>query len=234
MNIRTQPITDPRTQEAQYEDCLRVAESTGVDSFGFMTNQVWHDDPRRIAILLARYKFVAKMLHGKRSAVEVGCGDAFGSRVVAQEVKDLTVLDIDPVFIDDINARMNPSWPMTAAVHDMLTGPYPGQFEAAYSLDVLEHIPAADEGRFLANIAASLTDDGVAIIGMPSLNSQDYASPQSKAGHINCKQGGDLKALLEGFFANVFVFSMNDEVVHTGYWPMAHYYLALCCGKTVR
>ena len=223
-------ITDPRTQEAQYEDCLRVAESTGVDRLGFMTNQVWHDDPRRLAITLARYKFVAKMLHGRESAVEVGCGDAFCSRVVAQEVEALTVTDIDPVFIDDINARMNASWPMRAEVHDMMAAPHPGRFEAAYSLDVLEHIPAEDEARFLANITASLTDDGVLIVGMPSLNSQDYASPQSKAGHINCKQGGDLKAVLEGFFANVFVFSMNDEVVHTGYWPMAHYYLALCCG----
>jgi hypothetical protein len=24
---------------------------------------------------------------------------------------------------------------------------------------------------------------------------------------------------------------MNDEVVHTGYAPMAHYLLILCCGK---
>jgi len=24
---------------------------------------------------------------------------------------------------------------------------------------------------------------------------------------------------------------MNDEVVHTGYHKMAHYLLALCCGK---
>ncbi|HZD26362.1 MAG TPA: class I SAM-dependent methyltransferase [Alphaproteobacteria bacterium] len=220
-----------RTKEAQYEDCLRAAEETGVDSLGVMTNQVWRDDPRRLAITLSRYKFVAKMLSGKQSAVEVGCGDGFGGRIVQQEVGELTLLDIDPVFIADIERRMHPHWPLKAAVHDMLQGPYPERFEAAYSLDVLEHIPASEERRFLANIAASLTDDGVLIVGMPSLNSQAYASPQSKAGHINCKHAPDLKALLQNFFANVFVFSMNDEVVHTGYWPMAHYCLALCCGK---
>jgi hypothetical protein len=27
------------------------------------------------------------------------------------------------------------------------------------------------------------------------------------------------------------MFSMNDEVVHTGYAAMSHYNLALCCGK---
>ena len=34
---------------------------------------------------------------------------------------------------------------------------------------------------------------------------------------------------MQQFFHNVFIFSMNDEVVHTGYAPMAHYLLALGC-----
>jgi hypothetical protein len=27
------------------------------------------------------------------------------------------------------------------------------------------------------------------------------------------------------------MFSMNDEVVHTGYHKMAHYLFAVCCGR---
>jgi hypothetical protein len=27
------------------------------------------------------------------------------------------------------------------------------------------------------------------------------------------------------------VFSMNDEVIHTGYYPMAHYLMALACHR---
>lgn len=69
------------------------------------------------------------------------------------------------------------------------------------------------------------------IIGMPSHESQAYASPQSKAGHVNCKSGKDLKALMRHYFNQVFLFSMNDEVVHTGFYPMAHYLIAVCCGK---
>jgi hypothetical protein len=70
---------------------------------------------------------------------------------------------------------------------------------------------------------------GIAIFGMPSLESQSYASPQSKAGHVNCKSGDALRAVLERYFHTVFVFSMNDEVVHTGFYPMAHYLLAVGC-----
>src|SRR5208282_4123101 len=98
------------------------------------------------------------------------------------------------VFIDDVHSRANPNWPLTAFVHDMLSGPVPGIFDGIYSLDVLEHIKPADEDVFMKNLVASLKPKGgAAIIGMPSLESQVYASPQSKAGHVNCKTGPELK-----------------------------------------
>lgn len=223
-----------RTKEVQYEDCLRVAEEVGIARFGVMSNQVWHDDPKRLAFVLARYKFVAKMLSGAESVLEIGCADAFATRIVQQEVGRVHAIDIDPVFIADVQERMSPDWPLEAAVHDILTAPCGNGFDAAYSLDVLEHIPAADEDRFVANAAASLRPHGVLIVGMPSLASQEHASPQSRVGHINCKHAPELDALMRRHFHNVFIFSMNDEVVHTGFWSMAHYYLALCCAKRER
>jgi predicted SAM-dependent methyltransferase len=100
-----------------------------------------------------------------------------------------------------------------------------------YSLDVLEHILPENEELFLKNMAASLSAHGTMVIGMPSLESQGYASPMSKEGHVNCKTMPDLKATMQRHFHNVYMFSMNDEVVHTGYHKMAHYIFALCCGK---
>ena len=216
------------TKEPQYQPLVDLKRQRGLTRLGMMNNQVWQDDPRRLVFTLARYKFVSKMLSGRRSALEVGCGDAFASRLVKQEVAELTVLDFDPVFVADIEERADPAWPMRAAVHDMLAGPFPGAFDGIYSLDVLEHIPAEHEDRFMRNLLASLAPGGAVIIGMPSLESQAHASPQSKEGHVNCKSGKDLKGFLEKHFFNVFVLSMNDEVIHTGFFPMAHYLLALC------
>jgi 2-polyprenyl-3-methyl-5-hydroxy-6-metoxy-1,4-benzoquinol methylase len=221
------------TREPQYSSLVDLKRERGLTSLGMMNNQVWQDDPRRLVFTLSRYKFVSKMLSGKRSALEVGCGDAFGSRIVRQEVDHLTVLDFDPVFIADVQERADPAWPMTAAVHDMLSGPFPEQFEGVYSLDVLEHIPESQEQLFLANVMASVLPSGVLIIGMPSLESQAYAAPQSKEGHVNCKSGRSFKRLMEQRFSNVFLFSMNDEVVHTGFAPMAHYLIAVCTGPRV-
>jgi 2-polyprenyl-3-methyl-5-hydroxy-6-metoxy-1,4-benzoquinol methylase len=216
------------TRERQYNRCVELKETVGLASLGLMTNQVWYDDPRRLAFLLVRYKFVAKMLSGCSNVGEVGCGDAFGTRVVLQEVPSVTVYDFDPLFIEDIRERQDERWPLKAEVHDIVAGPLPRKHDALFSLDVLEHIAPEDEHAYLTHMCRSLTDGGLLMIGTPSLESQPYASPLSKAGHINCKTGKELKALLDNYFVHVFMFSMNDEVVHTGFPPMAHYLFALC------
>jgi len=222
---------EPRTKEPQYQFHLDLAKEKGLARIGLCSNATWVQDPRRFMIVLARYKFVAKMLSGKDRVLEVGCGDAFGTRIVKQEVKSVCATDFDPVFIADAIERMDDRWKIDCKVHDMLSGPVPGGFDAAYSLDVIEHVPAADEDRFIGNIAKSLRGFGVCLIGTPSLQSQVYASEGSKAGHINCKDAPQLRGLLAKFFHEVFIFSMNDEVVHTGYYPMAHYLFALAVGK---
>jgi 2-polyprenyl-3-methyl-5-hydroxy-6-metoxy-1,4-benzoquinol methylase len=216
------------TKEAQYQFMLEL-EKQGLEQLGLMTSQVWRDDPRRLLFVLARYKFVSKMFSGMKKVLEVGCADAFGARIVRQEVPEVTATDFDPVFIERNRARTSSRWNITFKVHDMLSGPLAENFDGVYAVDVLEHIPAEQEQNFISNMAKSLHAQGVCLIGTPSLQSQSYASAPSKAGHVNCKDAPGLKRLMSVFFHNVFVFSMNDEVVHTGFYPMAHYLWALCC-----
>lgn len=219
-----------QTREPQYQRCVELHERYGPARMGMMSSQTWHDDPRRLLFVLSRYKFVAKMLRGRANVLEVGCADAFGSRIVRQEVDRLTAIDFDPVFIENARDVAAAAWPVELRVHDMLAGPVEGEFDAAYSLDVLEHIPPTDERTFVSHIVKSLSPTGVLIVGSPSLQSQQHASELSRAGHVNCKDEEGLRTLMTGYFDNVFTFSMNDEVVHTGFAPMAHYLFALCCG----
>ena len=219
-----------QTREPQYQAVLEIKDQHGLTPLGLMINQAWRDDPKRLAFTFARYKFVAKMLAGKEHVLEIGCADAFCTRIVQQAVGQVSVTDFDPVFIADVKARMDPRWPLAGAfVHDMLSGPVPGKYDAIYALDVLEHIEPRREHEFLRNMIAALAEHGVAIIGTPSLESQSHASPQSKAGHVNCKSGEELKRSLQEHFHNIFMFSMNDEVIHTGFFPMAQYLLAVGC-----
>jgi 2-polyprenyl-3-methyl-5-hydroxy-6-metoxy-1,4-benzoquinol methylase len=125
---------------------------------------------------------------------------------------------------------MKDRWTFDAIVIDLMKDKLPGRYDGIYSLDVLEHIPQREEDEVIRRIIDALEPHGAVIIGMPSLESQEFASPPSKAGHINCKTESQLRALMQRHFENVFMFAMNDEVVHTGYGPMAHYRLALACG----
>lgn len=188
---------------------------------GGQTAYGWEHDPKRLAFTLARYKFVARMLEGRESVLEVGCGDGFGSRIVRQHVGALTAIDIDADSIREAQAQGSARWPVRFLCGDVMKDALP-TFAAVYCLDVFEHV--AEERAFLASLRRLAP---VAVIGIPSLESQVYASELSKAGHVNCKSGADFKRALLAHWKHVFLFSMNDEVVHTGFYPMAHYLLAV-------
>ena len=94
-----------KTKSLENQPVLDIYQREGLESFGYMSSQSWKDDPRALGFTLARYKFVAKMLSGIENILEIGCGDAFFSRVVKQEVKNLSVSDWDPIFIDQIIKR---------------------------------------------------------------------------------------------------------------------------------
>ncbi len=220
-----------KTKDPIYQGCVDLNAKQGNASLGLSSSISWNDDPKRMAFLFSRYKFVAKMLEGQDKVLEIGCGDAFASRVVMQHVNKLIATDYDPVFIQSANEIMSDPWAFECFVHDILISPVgKGTFDAAYSLDVLEHMPVEKEYNYFSNISSSLSRNGIFILGMPSLNSQKFASPRSKAGHINCKSSIDLKKLCGRFFNNTFSFSMNDEVVHTGFHEMANYLFVVCCG----
>src|SRR2546422_4628973 len=152
-----------KTYEPQYQAHLDLRDAKGFTRLGLRANATWHLDPKRLGIVLARYKFVAKMLSGKKRVLEVGVGDGWASRVVKQEVETLVGIDIDQEFVNDAMAAMEEPWAFECRVHDMNAGPVTPPFEAAYALDVLEHIEESKEDRFIGNIAGSLVSPGVAI-----------------------------------------------------------------------
>ena len=181
---------------------------------GYMAGDTWHRDPKRLTFTLARYKFVSKMLEG-HVVLEVGAGDCWASKMVAQQAKAMTCIDVAPM------PTPVPHFSMTYKQHDIMKGPLEG-FTAAFALDVFEHI--ADEQTLLKNLRKCAP---MVILGTPSLESQIHASHLSKEGHVNCKSGEDLRNLMREHFRHVLMFGMNDEVVHTGFFPMCHYLFSI-------
>ena len=194
---------------------------------GPYSSHIWRTDPKHLVFTLARYKFISKMLSGKEMVLEAGCGDSFGTNIVLQTVKKVHGIDYEPLIIEDNIKRSDYGDRCTYENLDITKQKINGKFDAGYSLDVIEHIPPENEDDFMKNICNSLEMNSVFIIGTPNITSEQYASEGSKSGHINLKSGETLRELMEPYFNHVFNFSMNDELVHTGFYPMAHYIIAM-------
>jgi 2-polyprenyl-3-methyl-5-hydroxy-6-metoxy-1,4-benzoquinol methylase len=190
--------------------------------WGGMTLHSWENDPKRLAFQFARYKFSAKMFSGMERVLEVGCSDGFGSRIVRQHVASLDAVDWDERSIEEAKRNASKTWPVNFSVHDILSGPLTG-YNWVYLLDVFEHI--SEEDVLLMNLRLCAP---VCLIGIPSLESQKYASQGSLDRHVNCKSGEDLRQTCRKYWKNVFMFCMNDEHIHCGDFRMAHYLFALC------
>ena len=217
--------------EKTYNDLKKFIQKNGLEKMGIMTSWAWYDDPKRLSFMLSRYKFVSKMLSGLKDVAEVGCGDGFGSRVVSQSVKNLDCFDFDKDLLETTKYALNKRQKnMTFNFHDILKYKLKKKYDGIFSLDVFEHIPKLKEIKFIKNVKSSLKTKGILIIGTPSLESQKYASRFSKLGHVNCKNQNTLKELLGKHFSYTFSFSMNDEIVHTGFAKMSHYNI-IVCGK---
>ncbi len=201
--------------------------------YGPHASEAQHNDAKHNLFSLSRYKFCARMLHSKRTLLEIGCGDGIGIDIIVQEVKpeQLTCVDFDSQVLVDTIRRFQDHTQVRFIEKDIVTDTVYGPFDGAYTLDVIEHIEPSCEEQFMHAVVSSLTSDGVCIIGTPNITAHAYAGKDSSVMHINLKGEAELRTLMAQYFLNVFIFSMNDEVVHTGFSPMAHYLLAVGVGK---
>lgn len=197
-------------------------------------------DPKCFGFVLARYKFAAKMLARKKSILEVGCGEGVGAMMMACETSArVTGIDFDAEQIAYADRHLRRPFDgfrpadkgrLSFRCRDFVNGTDDlGPFDGLLSIDVIEHVPAGEEeDRFLGRCRDVLADDGVAIIGTPNDYASPYASQRSQIGHINLFKPDRYVETLERYFRNVFLMSMNDEIVHTGFDKMAHYLMAIC------
>jgi len=186
-------------------------------------------DPKRLAFVLARYKFAAKMGCRGARVLELGCSEGIGTPILAEFATHYTGVDMDASAI--ATAKENFESDKCRFVEGDFLGQKLGIFDTVISLDVIEHVHREYEPLFMGTVAQNLGEDGVCIIGTPNVTSEAYASPGSRAGHVNLYDAARLEAAMRTVFHNVFMFGLNDEIVHTGFAPMTHYLMCLGCNK---
>ncbi|XXK27905.1 class I SAM-dependent methyltransferase [Arenicellales bacterium nBUS_45] len=183
----------------------------------------------RLLIRLARYKFVAKMLRSSDRVLEVGSGSGLGSIFLSQHCNSVVGIDVKKTEVEEakkINKRVNVDF----KVADIFDNDFDLKFDVVTSLDVIEHMEEADGQKLIAAKTRHLNEHGIAIVGTPSIYSYPYQSVISQASHVKCYDMPELQKLMDQFFYRTLTFSMNDEIVHTGFHKMAWYYFIIGVG----
>ena len=186
--------------------------------------------PRQMLHSLSYYKFASKVIGKNKKVLDVGCNEGIGTYLIGKECGHALGLDFDGPAIEV--AQRNFSTPfVTFSAKDFFLYEIESRFDATISFDVIEHIHPSNADRFFQTISNSLTDEGICILGTPSEISQTYASAVSRKGYINIYSPERLEAEMRKVFDCVFCFSAHDELIHTGFAPLAHYLIVVGCKK---
>ncbi|MCB1110506.1 MAG: class I SAM-dependent methyltransferase [Chlamydiia bacterium] len=190
----------------------------------------FHKTPRRMLYCMSYYKFASKLIGKEKRVLDVGCNEGLGTFLIGKECGFAKGIDFDEEAITQ--AKKNFKEPFVDfEAGDFLESISIEKWDAVVNFDVIEHILPEHSHDFLGGIANQLTPEGVCVIGTPSQISQEFASEVSKKGHINIYSHERLEAEMKEHFEFVFMFAANDEVVHTGYLPLAHYFITVGCKK---
>ena len=198
-------------------------------SFGRHWSYNFRNDPKRLAFVLSRYKFAAKIACEGVDVLELGSSEGIGATVLAEKALSYCGVDMDEEAI--ATAQFNLKEEKFRFIREDFMGKQFGKFGAVVSLDVVEHIDPDYEEVFFQTVDDNLAEDGICVIGTPNADAARHASLASKLGHINLYTQERLHKSLSKRFHQVFPFGMNDETLHTGFAPMAHFILCAAFHK---
>jgi 2-polyprenyl-3-methyl-5-hydroxy-6-metoxy-1,4-benzoquinol methylase len=190
----------------------------------------FYKTPRRMLHSMSYYKFAAKMIGSNKYVLDVGCNEGLGTYLLAKECGFAKGMDFDEEAISTAKGNFTAK-NVEFEVGDFLKSPRLGIWDAVTTFDTIEHIYPEHVAAFWRGLTDSLNTEGVAVVGTPSLISQQFASEVSKKGHVNVYTGERLEEEMRAHFHHVFMFAAHDEIVHTGYMPLAHYLIAVGCKK---
>jgi ubiquinone/menaquinone biosynthesis C-methylase UbiE len=119
-------------------------------------------------LVLERHRFAYQQVipHVKdKRVLEIGCGTAYGTRLLAEHADEVVALDIDAALIAQLAHRQTTR--TTYQAYDGSVLPFPdGSFDAVVSFQVIEHV--ADDVGFLDEVKRVLKAHGRAFVTTPN------------------------------------------------------------------
>jgi len=146
---------------------------------------------------------VAKRLPSHASILDIGCGDGYGSAMLAEQLNSCVVgFDHDAETIQAARAQHGAMVGFERG--DALRLPFHHEFDMVTCFQMIEHV--ADGGEVLAGIAHALKPGGVLVLTTPNrvYRLQPGQRPWNRW-HLHEYYAAELSALLSRFFSTVWM-----------------------------
>jgi SAM-dependent methyltransferase len=162
---------------------------------------------------LFAYEFAAATIPPGSQALEIGCGEGYGTALLAKTAHIVIGLDIDQATVEQATAKYA-SETLSFRLYDGTRIPFPdNSLDAAVSFQVIEHV--RDDSGHVREISRVLKPGGLLVMTTP--NRTYRLRPGQKPWnrfHVREYCADDLQSLLEPWFEEVAVRGIrgSDEV----------------------
>jgi SAM-dependent methyltransferase len=156
---------------------------------GEIAHEHWH-----------RYAFAARCASG-RSVLDVACGEGYGSGLLAQVAAHVTGVDIDAATLAHARRRYAGQANCTFVEGSAAALPIrDASVDVVVSFETIEHLPADDQPRMLAEFARVLAPDGVLVLSSPNRPQYSEARGYANPFHLHELDRAELAQLLAPHF----------------------------------
>ena len=148
-----------------------------------------------------RYAFASALVHGKR-VLDAACGEGYGSALLARRAASVTGVDIDAATIAHARERYQDIANLSFIAGSVAALPLPdASVDAIVSFETIEHLPAAEQPRMLAEFARVLAPQGILVLSAP--NRVEYSERRAFANpfHLHEHDRAEIDALVANAFA---------------------------------
>lgn len=138
-------------------------------------------DPGHFAWHLARYRFALPFVAGKR-VLDVGCGEGYGSALLAEHAARVVGVDYSPAAIRHASSAYR-SEKLTFRVADATELQEDlGLFDVVTCFEVVEHVE--QDEKLFAGVAGLLTPGGTLLLSTPNKLVDELVESMNGAGHF--------------------------------------------------
>ncbi|MBI2613550.1 MAG: methyltransferase domain-containing protein [Candidatus Levybacteria bacterium] len=158
---------------------------------------------------LAAYKYAASYVDRKKSVLDLGCSDGYGSFLIAKISKETVALDIDKKTIEDARKKYSMA-NLKFVLGNALSLKWKNKFDIVVSFQVIEHIE--DVNLYLHQIKKVLKKGGIFILSTPNrlLRLRNGEKPWNKF-HIHEFEKEELTSFLKKHFSKIEAMGLHSS-----------------------